>query len=158
MEAPKADGPRLLICKSCKVMYKMRPYDGPPEYDMELIELINRHLGQAADPRPESHLSVIFRTDEDTAEKLDMETAVKQELMKNEIDIREYRDDLKVEALRCFNNHNRPKFCEDYESEGKTIGRKIGVPKSKRQYLCYYCPVHSSVVHVVRKKKGMYDK
>lgn len=148
--------PRLLACQSCGIMYKMRDYDGPAEYDMELIEIINRHLQQASDPRPESHLSVIFRTDEETASKLDMETEVKKELMKNEIWMRDYRDELKVEALKCYNRHGRTPDCNEYESEGKTIGRKIGVPKDKWQYLCYYCPVHSKVIESVRSKKGMY--
>lgn len=152
-----ANGPRLLVCKSCGVMYKMRPYDGPPEYDMELIEIINRHLAQASDPRPESHISAIFRTDEETASKLDMETTVKNELMKNEVWMRDFRDELKVDALKCYDRHGRTPLCNDYESDSKIIGRKIGVPKDKRQYLCYYCPVHSKVIESVRHAKGMYS-
>lgn len=150
--------PRLLACKSCGVMYRMKDYDGPAEYDMELIELINRHLGQATDPRPESHLSAIMRCDEATWEKLGDETAVKQELMKNEWMVRELRDDLKVEALKCFQRHGAPKgMCPDYEDDSKTIGRKIGVPKANRQYLCHYCPASAFVTHKNREAKGMYD-
>jgi hypothetical protein len=136
----------------------MRDYDGPAEYDMELIEIINRHLGQAVNPDPDAHKSVIFRCDDATWEKLGDETAVKKELMKNEIEVREVRDDLKVEALKCFQRHNRPAdMCIDYEDDSKTIGRKIGVPKANRQYLCHYCPCTSYVVHQNRKAKGMYD-
>lgn len=150
--------PRLLTCQSCGVMYRMRDYDGPAEYDMELIEIINRHLGQATNPDPDAHKSVIFRCDDETWEKLGDETAVKKELMKNEIEVREVRDDLKVEALKCFQRHNRPAdMCIDYEDDSKTIGRKIGVPKANRQYLCHYCPCTSYVVHQNRKAKGMYD-
>lgn len=150
--------PRLLTCQSCGVMYRMRDYDGPAEYDMELIELINRHLGQATDPRPESHLSAIFRCDEATWEKLGDETAVKKELMKNEWMVRELRDDLKVEALKCFQRHGAPKgMCPSYEDDSKTIGRKIGVPKANRQYLCHYCPASAFVTHKARQAKGMYD-
>jgi hypothetical protein len=139
-------------------MYRMRDYDGPTEYDMELIELCQRHLGQASDPNPESHKSVIMRCDEDTWAKLGDETPIKKELMKNEIEVREVRDDLKVEALKCFTRHNSPKMgCIDYEDESKTIGRKIGIPKENRQYLCHYCPVQSFVTHNIRKKKGMYN-
>ena len=148
---------RLLVCRSCGIMYKLLPYDGPAEYDMELIEIINRHLGQASDPRPEAHMSMIFRTDEATAAKLDMETEVKKELMKNEVWMRDFRDELKVEALKCYQRHGRTPDCSDYESEDKTIGRKVGVPKGKWQYLCYYCPVHSKVIESVRMKKGMYN-
>lgn len=148
---------RLLVCKSCGILYKLPPYDGPAEYDMALIEIINRHLGQAEDPRPESHISLIFRTDEETASKLDVETALRKELADHDIFIRDYRDELKVEAIKCFNRHNRPSAgCPDYEDESKVIGRKIGVPKENRQYLCYYCPAQEYVTHNLRIKKGMY--
>jgi hypothetical protein len=139
-------------------MYKMRDYEGNADYDMELQELINRHLGQAEDRNPESHLSLIFRVDESTWEKLGDETSVQKELLKNEWVVRELRDDLKVEALRCFNRHNRPaNGCMDYEDESKTIGRKVGIPKENRQYLCHYCPAQEHVTHKKRLAKGMYD-
>ncbi len=150
--------PRLLTCQSCGVMYRMRDYEGHAEYDMELIELINRHLGQAQNPDPDAHKAVIFKCDQETWDKLGDETAVKKELMKNEIEVREVRNDLKVEALKCFNRHNRPSNgCMDYESEDKTIGRKIGIPKENRQYLCHYCPAQEYVTHKNRLAKGMYD-
>jgi hypothetical protein len=135
-------------------MYRMRDYDGPAEYDMELIELCNRHLGQASNPDPDAHKSIILRCDQETWEK----TKIKQELAKNEWEVRELKDDLKVEALKCFNRHNRPSgMCPDYENESKTIGRKIGVPKENRQYLCHYCPASAFVTFKNRQAKGMYD-
>lgn len=150
--------PRLLTCQTCGTMYRMKDYDGAVQYDMELIELCNRHLGQAANPDPDAHKSIIIRCDQNTWDKLGDETQIKKELAKNEWEVRELRDDLKVEALKCFTRHNSPKMgCIDYEDESKTIGRKIGVPKENRQYLCHYCPVQSFVTHNIRKKKGMYD-
>ena len=149
---------RLLLCKSCGTLNKLRDYDGPPEYDMELLEIINRHLGKASDPRPESHPSHLMRVDQETYDKLNGETEIQKALMDNEITVRELRDDLKVDALACFNRHGRPsEMCPDYEDDSKVIGRKIGVPKEKRQYLCHYCPCSAYVVHKVRKAKGMYD-
>lgn len=151
--------PRLLACRSCGIMYKMRDFEGPAEYDMELQELVKRHLGQAPNPDPDAHRSLIFRVDDATWEKLGDETSVQKELLKNEWEVRELRDDLKVEALRCFNRHNRPNTgCPDYEDDSKTIGRKIGVPKEQRQYLCHYCPAQEYVTHKLRIAKGMYDK
>ena len=150
--------PRLLTCQSCGVMYKMRDYDGPASYDMELIELCKRHLHQAENPDPDAHKSLILRCDEDTWAKLGDETAIKSELARNEWAVRELRDDLKVEALKCFNRHNRPKqMCPDYENDDKTIGNKVGVPKEHRQYLCHYCPASAYVIHRARQVKGMYD-
>ena len=52
--------PRLLTCQSCGTMYRMKDYEGPAEYDMELIELCQRHLGQASNPDPDAHKSMIF--------------------------------------------------------------------------------------------------
>jgi hypothetical protein len=136
----------------------MLDYDGPPEYDMELQEIIKKHLHQANDSRPESHMSQIFRCDDDTASKLDMETEVKKELMKNEIEVREMRNDLKEDALKCFSKHGRPSAdCVDYCSEGKTVGRKMGVPKDKRMYLCFYCPVQEYYQYKIRSAKGLYS-
>lgn len=150
--------PRLLACKSCGTMYKMRDYAGPADYDMELQELIKRHLGEARDPDPASHISLIFRVDEDTWNKLGNETPIQKELMKNEWEVRALRDDLKVDALKCFNRHNRPaNGCIDYEDASKAIGRTIGVPKENRQYLCHYCPAQEYVTHKNRTAKGMYD-
>ena len=149
---------RLLVCKTCGVMMRMQDYDGPAEYDMELLENIDRHIGKAQDKRPESHISMIFRCDDETAGKLDAETAVKSELAKNHIWIKDYRDELKVDAVKCFNAHNRPKQgCIDWCIESKTIGRKTGVPVNKRQYLCMYCPAASFYAHKERIELGLYD-
>ena len=151
--------PRLLTCQSCGTMYRMHDYDGPVDYDMELIELCKRHLHQADNPDPDAHKSLILRCDEETWAKLGDETQIKSELAKNEWQVRELRDDLKVEALRCFQRHNRPStMCPDYEDPSKTIGRTAGVPPENRQYLCHYCPASAYVIHKVRKAKGMYDK
>jgi hypothetical protein len=79
-------------------MHKMRDYDGNADNDMELQEIIKMHLARAQNPAPEAHLSQIFRCDQATYDALDGETGIKKELMKNDIEVREVRDDLKVEA------------------------------------------------------------
>lgn len=150
--------PRLLVCKPCGVLYNMLDYDGPPEYDQELREVIDRHLGQASDPRTESHESQIFRCDNETSSKLDMESEVKKELMKNEVEVREISNDLKEEALKCFSAHGRPTgACVEYCDDSKSIGRKTGVPKSKRMFLCLFCPVQEYYQHKIRGSKGLYS-
>ena len=147
---------RLLVCKTHGVMYKMKPYDGPAEYDQELRELCDRHNAQV--PNPQDCNAIIFRTDEETAKKLDAETAVKGKLEETDVYIRDTRDELKVDALKCFNRHNRPKQgCIDWCAEEKTIGRKVGVPVGKRQYLCMYCPAAEYYTHRQRIELGLYD-
>lgn len=154
---PETGYDRLLVCKTHGVMYKMRPYDGPPEYDQELIELCDRHNAQVQDP--DNCKALIFRTDPETASKLDIETALKNELKEQDVYIRDFRDELKTDALKCYNRHDRPKQgCIDWCAEEKTIGRKIGVPKENRQYLCMYCPVGSWVAEQERIAMGMYKK
>lgn len=155
---------RLLVCwrvingkKSDGVIYKLRPYDGATEYDMELIDVLNRHKARHHDH--DNWRALIFRTDKDTADKLDAETAIKNELKNHDIYIKDFRDELKVDALNCFNRHNRPNSgCIDWCDESKTIGRKVGVPVDKRQYLCMYCPAAAFYAHKERKLMGMYDK
>jgi hypothetical protein len=147
---------RLLVCKHHGVMWKMRPYDGPAEYDMELRELCDRHNAQV--PDPQNCKALIFRTDEETASKLDMETVLKNKLAEQDVYIKDFRDELKVDALKCFNRHNRPtQGCIDWCTEGKTVGRKVGVPPDKRQYLCMYCPAAQYYAHRERDAMGMYD-
>jgi len=155
---------RLLVCwrvvngrKTDGVIYKMRPYDGPAEYDMELIDILERHKARNQDY--DNWRALIFRTDKDTADKLDAETAIKNELKRHDIIIKDFRDELKVDALRCFDKHNRPdRGCVDWCDESKTVGRKIGVPKEKRQYLCMYCPAAEWYTHKQRQMLGLYDK
>ncbi len=153
---------RLLVCwrlvngkKTDGIMYKMAPYDGPPEYDMELIDVLERHKARHQDY--DNWRALIFRTDKDTANKLDAETAIKNELKSHDIYIKDFRDELKVDAIKCFNKHNRPnKGCPDWCDESKTIGRKVGVPVNKRQYLCMYCPAAEYPTYKERLKLGLY--
>lgn len=155
---------RLLVCwrlvngqKRDGVIYKLNPYEGPTEYDMELIDVLERHKARHQDY--ENWRGLIFRTDKDTASKLDAETAIKNELKRHDIIIQDFRDELKVDALRCFNRHNRPSTgCSDWCDESKTIGRKTGVPVEKRQFLCMYCPAAAWYTHKERKMLGLYDK
>lgn len=157
------DAERLLVCwrvqhgkKSDGVIYKMRPYDGAPEYDMELIDVLERH--KARYPDHENWRGLIFRTDKETASKMDVETALRKELADHDVFIKDFRDELKVDALKCFNRHNRPSNgCIDWCIESKTIGRKIGVPVDKRQYLCMYCPAAAYYAHRERKELGIYE-
>lgn len=157
---PETGYDRLLVCKTHAVMYKMKPYDGPVEYDQELIELCDRHNGQFANQgAPDTCNALIFRTDPETASKLDVETALKNELNEMNVFIKDFRDELKTDALKCYNRHERPKAgCIDWCAEDKTIGRKVGVPKEHRQYLCMYCPVGSWVAQQERIQMGLYNQ
>lgn len=151
-----SDDHRLLVCKTHSTMWKLLPYDGPAEYDMELREICNRHNAQVANP--EACKATIFRTDQETSKKLDMETILTNKLKDHDVYIKDFRNELKTDALKCYSRHNRPKQgCIDWCIDEKTIGRKTGIPKSKRQYLCMYCPVAEYYTHRERIDLGLYD-
>jgi hypothetical protein len=152
---------RMLACNGCGVMWRLKDYPptADPMLDMELIEVIERHMGQAQDKNPDAHKANLFYVDDKSADLLDVESALQKELADVNVFIRETRDDLKVEALRCFNRHHRPKGgCPDWEHDSKIIGRKTGVAKEDRQYLCHFCPVASHVAFRERQQMGLYDK
>ena len=72
------------------------------------------------------------------------------------------RDQLKDDAMACFNEHHRPTDrCMDVFSESKVIGShesQKGIKPNDRMFLCHLCPfVHGYVIPKVRHKKG-YDR
>jgi hypothetical protein len=150
---------RILICRTCQVAMKLRDYHGDAHDDIELREMIDRHLGKATDPRPESHPAQLFVVDDDDLSK--MTDAQLNDALKNRIDleIKEFRDDFKDQAMGCYNLHNRPTGgCIDWKDDSRVIGRKTGVPKDERAYLCDYCPVSAFVAFKQRQAAGLYGK
>lgn len=150
---------RLLICRSCQVAMKLRDFHGDPSNDNELREMIDRHLGKAADPRPESHPSQLFGVADEDLEL--MTDAQLNEALKNKLDleISEFRDDFKDQAMGCYNLHNRPSGgCIDWKDDSRVLGRKAGIPKHERAYLCDYCPVSTFVEFKTRQAAGLYGK
>lgn len=150
---------RLLVCRACGTMNRMLDYEGPPEYDMELIETIDRHMDRSPRERhPDAHPAQLFRLSDADASILDLESTMVKALSDEQVFIKEIRDDLKSEALKCFSRHNRPtQGCPDWKSESKTIGRKTGVPVAYRKYLCELCPVASHVEFKTRQASGFYN-
>jgi len=71
------------------------------------------------------------------------------------------RDQVKEDAMECFNRHHRPTTgCMDVFSEAKLLGGHESnkrMPVNDRMYLCHACPfVHGYVIPDVRARKGMY--
>lgn len=72
------------------------------------------------------------------------------------------RDQVKEDAMECFNRHHRPTTgCVDVFSEAKLLGGHESnkrMPMNDRMYLCHACPfVHGYVIPKVRSAKG-YDR
>jgi hypothetical protein len=150
--------PRLLACYQCGTLSKLPDFSGHPTMDMALIEVCKMHQHHEV-PDDQHKGGQLFMLDQATYDKIDPVTEVRKELAKNHVDMHDMRDELKDEAMKCFNRHGRPNdSCIDFESEHKTIGRKNGVPKAKRMYLCHFCPfTHGVVVPHNRWRKGQYD-
>lgn len=148
---------RALVCFPCKAMYRLRGYEGDPQYDMELIDTIDRHLQRADNPDPNYHRSQLFDMEEGDAKLVDMESELQRKLQEAGVYINDIRDELKLDALKCFNKHNRPQQgCPDYHDSSKIIGRSIGIPEEQKQYLCDQCPVQSFVTFKKRQARGDY--
>lgn len=148
---------RLLACNGCGVLYRLRDFQGPVENDMELREIVDRHMGQAQDKDPEHHRANLFYVDDEDAKLIDVESQLQKDLQDVRVFIRDTRDELKVDALKCYGRHNRPKGgCPDWKDTSKIIGRKSGVAREDLQYLCQFCPVNSHVEFKERQKRGMY--
>jgi len=150
---------RLLICRTCGTAMKMRDYHGDVNNDWELKEMVDRHLGKAADPRPESHDSSLFLVDDDDLALMSNEQL--NDALSNDLDVQigEFRDDFKDQAMQCYQLHSRPKgTCRDWKDESRVLGRKAGVPPTERAYLCSYCPVSVHMETRVNLKKGLYLK
>jgi hypothetical protein len=135
----------------------LRDYDGDPSNDWELKELVDRHLGAAVDPRPESHMSQLMRVDDEDLEKMDDETLSKALEDDLDLQISEFRDDFKEQAMTCYQLHSRPKGgCSDYCHESRVLGRKTGIAPENRSYLCYYCPVQVFVENKQNEASGLF--
>jgi hypothetical protein len=141
------------------VVNRLRDYDGDPHNDWELKELVDRHLGAAPDPRPESHMSQLFRVDDEDLEKMDDATLKKALEDDLDMQISEFREDFKEQAMTCYQLHNRPTGgCADYCDESRVLGRKTGIDPANRAYLCYYCPVKVWVENKRNEAGGMFKK
>jgi hypothetical protein len=156
--------PRLLACYDCGDMTFLNDYEGAKsdpkgEFDMALIELTKRHQHPEI-PTQKVKGGQLFTVDQKTFDKYGNQAVIqiKEDLAKNQIWMNDFRDELKEDAMACFNKHGRPDMtCSDAFTKEKAIGRTIGVPKEHLQYLCMYCPFGSGVVAVtLRQKKGYY--
>ena len=130
------------------------------QYDPSLEDWTERHLHEEIPETVRKH--DLWMVDQLTWQATDVMTTVKKELMGTTGRIYQERDELKADALACFEEHHRPKdSCPDVFSEPKVIGNHESnkrMKKNDRLFLCHLCPfVHGYVIPQVRKKKGMYE-
>ncbi|WP_274916953.1 hypothetical protein [Streptomyces sp. WZ-12] len=151
---------RLLLCHNCHTIEELPDYDGNPDEDHLLGNLVNRH----AYPDGTKHRGHLMKVPKKYWEK----THYKDEIVKKINDTvakggsdglgTEYyntRDAFGTDALQCFKRHHRNLDCSDWKSDkvrltpGTVKERKAaGLPKyrsPKDRYLCDFCPVANAV-------------
>lgn len=175
---------RLAYCYLCRKLERLDDFEidfndpRSAEHDVLLSNWIERHMhGREVDDHPGGRLFPFddSRENVDTSLRLtdgatldidgvaalEMQAVqeVKKKLQENQMEVLEYRDQLREDAGVCFNKHGNPEFpgkpCIDFECAEKRLGRK-NTPKKFQQYLCTYCPYTSTVTVAKRHRRGDY--
>lgn len=169
---------RLAFCyvDTCRTLSKLPDYEGNPDHDSALQDWIDRHMhGLHIDTHPGGRLyqmddeqegitrTVSTRGGVETLSAMEAAAVqeVRAELAKVGIEMNDYRNELRIDAVKCHQKHGQPshpgKLCIDYQSDSKRLGRK-DTPKDKRIYLCTFCPYESSVTVTKRANRGDYRR
>jgi hypothetical protein len=177
------DGPevRLLVCAVCKTIEVLSDYTGPPEradeYDVVLNLATEKHK-DGVERIP--HVGQLFRVKESSWNKPEAQQQIREQVVaqldpnaETGLGAEAYaiRDNFKTDAMTCWEKHLRVPACPDYKSDSKLLTpntqaerKEAGLDKfdasnpALKRYLCEYCPVHSLVMQIQRKKAGLYDQ
>ena len=128
------------------------------EYDPALEDWLQRHEHAEVGDSLDKHQ--LYAADGE-AFAAGFMASLKKELKDSHGGMYSERDELKDDAMKCFNEHHRPtSSCIDVFDESKIIGGHLSnkhMKKSDKMYLCHACPfVHGYVIPDVRHKKGYY--
>jgi len=148
----------LLKCNTCGTLEELPDFDGPPERDVLLDALSSRH--RTGDMEHLGNLIKISQSDWDNAER---RKEILKQVTSNDttgFDPEFYatKDTFQQDAMKCFNEHNRPERCIDWQDDRKRLGNptSAGWNNAPKIYLCAYCPVASRVMVEKRAKRGDY--
>jgi len=158
------DGPRLVMCFDCGVLTEVGPQPDGPE-DPELFRVVRDHQ-HIERGNHDVHMQC-WPTSQATWDRLDVTTEFRKELMANQIQVQEYRDQIGEDAVKCHRLHGQPELpgkpCIDYKSDAKRLGGGLGRKSillrrdpQRLNYLCTYCPYESTVVTQKRWERGDY--
>lgn len=148
---------RILVCYPHRYVRTLPDYDTERdmagEHDHALKEAIRQHYDKTTHD-DHAHKARLFRIEDDELALFEGK-ALEDAMLENRLDsfLRDERSNIKEDALRCFNLHNRPHLgCIDYKDESKVLMRTKGLPKEKWVYKCDFCPVNSYVEWQQNKK------
>lgn len=152
---------RLLVCRTCKSIDELPPFDGRPEDDVLLQITIEKH--------GENHVGLLYNVAALHWQSETVRAQVIQQIQEggsNGLNVfgtqfYETRMQFHEDAMTCYQQHARPKGgCPDFRSEKKRLlpgtnkerkdlglapVEKSGAPKV---YLCDFCVVR---VHAAKK-------
>lgn len=168
--------PRILRCDDCKTLDKLPDFNGNPDDDILLADLIARkHTGLPGDGSA-LHRGNLFVCDPDTWKRIEdasennADAVLQKELEAIQGEAFASRDFYREDALVCFNRHGRPKEgCIDWMDASKRIdnpspeGKKMArehprFAQLNNPHLCNFCPVASWVMVKQRAKRGDYKR
>lgn len=181
---------RMAFCYCCRTLSKLPDYKGSnPDNDAVLADWIERHLHgfhhMDTGPDPElredgrrhpggrvfvsetpSQFDPTTPYGEGSFES-DMVEEIRAELQQMGLQMQDYRDELREDAVKCHHKHGQPdlnngKPCIDYRASSKKIGSRYAHMSLNGArdlaYLCTHCPYESSVTVAIRSRRGDYRR
>ncbi len=165
---------RLLLCHDCTTLEEVPDFDGPPERDVLLDNLLERHR---FDGGREPHRGQLLKVDaKDWADKRKREAIIEEVWNKAgytgmEPEFYATQNTFQEDAAKCFNAHRRPQGgCIDYCIPSKRLGnstltreeqkisKEAGFKPRGAVYLCNFCVVEANYVQKKKwEKQGLYD-
>ena len=167
---------RLLVCKKCKTIDDVPPYEGPEggentvQYDHHLKFFVDPHVDKNCpnQDRLVYHLPVKYWIVPKVKESIvaQIQAGGSQGLDVFGTNFYATSNNFRADAMTCWiKEHNQTKDCSDYKSEKKKL--KPGTTKERadagldseskvKVYLCDFCPVKSLVQEKAYKKQGLY--
>ena len=159
---------RLMVCRTCKSIDELPPYDGPPEGDVLLQMTVERH--------GETHVGLLINVGAIHWNSKTMKAAIIDQIQQGSSGLDVFGTqfyDTKMQfaedAMTCWAEHNRPKGqCPDFRSDKKRLLPKTAAERkdaglesptessATRIFLCDFCPVRVFNERKARESKGLY--
>jgi hypothetical protein len=159
---------RLMVCRTCKTIDELPPYDGPPESDTLLQITVERH--------GEEHKGLLVNVSALHWSSPTMRAAIIEQINKGSsgIDVISpnfyaTRMQFAEDAMACWATHQRPAGqCPDFHSDKKRLLPQTAAERKEagldnpaqtnatRVYLCDFCPVRVYNEKKAREAKELY--
>lgn len=159
---------RLMVCRTCKTIDELPPYQGPPEGDVLLQLTVDRHGSE--------HIGLLVNVSALHWNSKTMRAAIIEQIQQGSTGLDvfgtqfyETKMQFAEDALSCWASHNRPKGqCPDFRSEKKRLLPKTAQDRkdaglespsasnATRVYVCDFCPVRIYNERKAREEKGLY--